>query len=253
MIGDHKHAVLEFSGGADSTALLYLARPWLDRITVMFVDPGATYPHVLEHIFRTCAAVGARLEIIRPHVGVRQWHAEQGLPSDVVPGWNTAEMVWTQKEKPAALIQSTASCCRAMLWHPKMRALQASGATLVLRGSKAADERVGVAPGFRDENGVEYASPLWDWTDADVLAYLKAEGVELPAHYAHVKDSLDCYLCTGHTGAHYARKKLTYTRGHHPDLWAELAPRLRIVRDAITSETKRHADVLTLEDNDVLA
>ena len=44
MLGSHKHAVLQFSGGKDSTALMYLARPWLDRITVIFGETGATFP-----------------------------------------------------------------------------------------------------------------------------------------------------------------------------------------------------------------
>ncbi|WP_448206495.1 phosphoadenosine phosphosulfate reductase domain-containing protein [Azospirillum sp. sgz302134] len=249
MLGRHDRAVLQFSGGADSTALLYLARPYLDHITVLFTDTGATFPHVAEHVHRTCDALGARLQVIRPPMPVRDWHTARGLPSDIAPEWATADMAWTQKDPPATLLQPTMACCAAMLWQPTMAAVTASGATLVLRGSKAADERVGARPGFLLD-GIEYASPLWDWTDADVLAYLRAEGVTLPKHYEHVKDSLDCTLCTGHTGAHYAKARTAYIRDHHPEVWAELAPRMRAVSAVLKAEQARHMAVLEMGDTE---
>lgn len=245
MICDHKRIILGYSGGKDSLALLYKARPWLDRITVVTVDPGAVFPHVTDHIVETCRKLGAKLEIVRPHIPVQQWHAEKGLPSDVVPAWHMPEWSWLEAGNTRTPIQPTYSCCSAMLFAPFARYIAESGATLVLRGSKKADERVGVAPGYV-LNGVEYASPLWDWSDDDVFAYLEAEGAELPPHYATVKDSLDCWLCTGHTGAHYAADKLRYTRDHHPDLWPELSARLKLVRAAVSSESARHDAVYSV-------
>jgi 3'-phosphoadenosine 5'-phosphosulfate sulfotransferase (PAPS reductase)/FAD synthetase len=247
MIGNHTNVVLQYSGGMDSLALLHLARPYLDRITVMYGDPGATFPHVLEHIRRTCRELGARLQIVRPEMPVRQWHETNGLPSDIVPLWATREMV-AVGAKPKQLLQSTMTCCTRMLWLPMMQAIYASGATLVLRGAKLADERRGVASGTVDERGVRYDSPLWDWTDGDVRAYLADRGATLPAHYAHVKDSLDCSVCTGHM-AHYARDRLTYIRDHHKDIWPDLADRLRRVREAVAGEHERIDSILSVEES----
>lgn len=244
MIGNHQNVVLQYSGGMDSLALLYLARPYLDRITVLYGDPGATFPHVLEHIHRTCEDLGARLLIVRPEMPVRQWHEINGLPSDIVPLWATAEMV-AVGARPKQLLQSTMSCCTKMLWLPMMRAIYASGATLVLRGAKLADERRGVASGWVDERGVQYDSPLWDWSEDDIRAYLADEGAELPAQYAHVKDSLDCSVCTGHM-AHYAKDRLTYIRDHHKDIWPDLADRIRRVRAAVLDEHNRIDGVLSV-------
>ena len=66
MLGNHKNAVLQFSGGKDSTALIHLARPWLDRITVLFAETGATFPHLLKHIHATCEKLNATLVIVKP-------------------------------------------------------------------------------------------------------------------------------------------------------------------------------------------
>lgn len=244
MIGNHTRVVLQYSGGMDSLALLYLARPYLDRITVLFGDPGATFPHVAEHIRRTCETLGARLQIVRPEMPVQQWHEINGLPSDIVPLWTTSEME-SVGAKPKQRLQSTLSCCSKMLWLPVQQAVYDSGATLVLRGVKASDERRGVAPGTIDERGVTYEYPLWDWSEDKIRSYLAEQGATLPAHYAHVKDSLDCSVCTGHM-AHYAKDRLTYIRNHHKDIWPDLADRLRRVRAAVADEQTRIDGVLSV-------
>ncbi|WP_042693646.1 phosphoadenosine phosphosulfate reductase family protein [Azospirillum sp. B506] len=64
MIEGHQRIILQYSGGKDSTAMLYLARPFLDRIDVVFANAGAPYPHVLQFITSTCAQLGAKLTII---------------------------------------------------------------------------------------------------------------------------------------------------------------------------------------------
>jgi phosphoadenosine phosphosulfate reductase len=244
MIGSHSNVILQYSGGMDSLALLYLARPHLDKITVLYGDPGATFPHVLEHIHQTCDRLGAKLRIVYPDMPVQQWHEVNGLPSDIVPLWATAEMAKVGAA-PKQLIQSTMSCCWRMLWLPMMQAIQDSGATLVLRGAKLADERRGVASGHLDERGVQYDSPLWDWTDEDVRAYLAAQNAPLPHQYAFLKDSLDCSVCTGHM-AHYAKDRLSYIKTHHPKVWPDLADRLRRVRAAVADEHERIGSVLSV-------
>jgi len=81
----HDRAVLQFSGGKDSTALLWRARPWLDRITVLYGDPGDAFPHIRAFVEETCAKLGAGLQIVRPPMDVLAYHAVAGLPADIVP------------------------------------------------------------------------------------------------------------------------------------------------------------------------
>lgn len=242
MLGNAETAALQFSGGKDSTALLYLARPHLDRITVFFGDTGAVYPHVREFVHDTCRKLGARLKVVRPLLPVDAYTAINGLPSDIVPIETMPQMAAMLREKPKQLLQGYLSCCSAMIFEPMQRAVQERGETIVLRGSKKSDARVGVAD-RHTEDGIEYRSPLWDWSDADVMAYLKREGATLPAHYAEVNDSLDCYLCSAHL-AHHGAEKIRWTREHYPDLYPILADRVRRVRQALLDEVLRISPAL---------
>lgn len=228
----HERAVLQFSGGKDSLALLYLCRPWLDKTTVLFADSGAQFPHVTEYVERTCAKLGAILHTVRPEIDIREYHDRYGLPSDLVPVWDGPEWGWTNAEKPKQLLQSTATCCLQMLAIPMLRDTMKLGATLVLRGARNDEERRGVPSGTVDR-GIEYQNPLWDWTEKDVWEYLERVGAEIPDHYAEVNSSLDCWLCTGHTTESHAAAQFRYVKRHHPELWPELEYRITKVRNAV--------------------
>ncbi len=234
MLGDGERAALQFSGGKDSTALIYLARPCLDRITVYFGDTGAVFPHVRQHVEETCRRLGARLKIVTPEQSIDDYHAAAGLPSDIVPIEAMAEMQPLLAERRPQLIQSYLRCCAAMLWAPMEKAMRRDGHKIVLRGSKRCDRRVGVGP-VHSEHGVEYRSPLWEWSDERVMAYLAAEDARLPAHYSAVPDSLDCWLCTAHL-AHHGEAKLRWMREHHPELWRGTRARLRRLEAALATE-----------------
>jgi 3'-phosphoadenosine 5'-phosphosulfate sulfotransferase (PAPS reductase)/FAD synthetase len=237
MLGSHRKAVLQFSGGKDSTALMYLARPWLDRITVIFAETGATFPHLVKHVEDTCERLDASLVVIRPPIDVHQYTRVHGLPADVVPVEASAAMLPFLKPPPAQLLQPYTQCCGAMLWAPMLRYTRENGVDLVLRGSKASDRRVGVGPSVEVE-GTRYTSPLWDWSDDDVYAYLAQQGATLPEHYEHINDSLDCWLCTAHL-AHHGDEKMRYIRENYPDLWPIVAERVTRVQAVLAGEIAR--------------
>lgn len=210
--------------------MLYLAVPYLDRITVMYVDSGYAFPHVREHVHATCEKLGATLQVIRPEHDLRQFHAQFGVPADVVPVDAVPEM--GQFTRGPRLMPWT-QCCATTLWGPMHRAVTSSGATLVLRGSKKNDPRVSVPDGHVMD-GIEYRSPLWDWTDEQVFGFLEEKGVVLPAHYPEVNESLDCWLCTAHLHGAGA-DRMRYTRDHYPELWLEVKDRVRHMEGVLMS------------------
>src|SRR5579859_4708842 len=162
-LNPNEKAVLQLSGGKDSTALIYLSQPFLDRITVFFVDTGSIYPHVVDHVHETCRKLGAKLEVIRPYIPVAEYTEQFGLPSDIVPIETMWEMQSTLQRKAPRTLQSYLTCCGKMLFEPMHQAVLESRVKVVLRGSKKADARFGVPHGHI-EHGISYRSPLWDWT-----------------------------------------------------------------------------------------
>ena len=71
---------------------------------------------------------------------------------------------------------------------------------------------------------VSISMPLADWTDADVYSFLNAEGVELPEHYATVKDSLDCWICPANWTQKFAPEYAEYVGRKYPEVSRSVRP-----------------------------
>jgi phosphoadenosine phosphosulfate reductase len=235
MIAPGRKAILQFSGGKDSTALLYHMRPYLKSLTVVNVNTGAILPEVEDFIERTCQKLGANLEIIRPEIDVFMYTEYAGYPADIVPFESTPFFRYAlHGPHNGQLIQSYGECCAAMLWTPMKKYMKENNIDLVFRGSKKADARVGVPDGHI-EDGVEYRSPLWNWSHDQVFHYLDLIGVKLPPHYEEFADSLDCWICTGHL-KHCGKERIQYIKEKHPEKWPILRKRLEAVEKAIVDE-----------------
>ena len=225
-------AVIQFSGGKDSTALLYWMRDQLDGKKIVHCNTGAILPEVEDFISKTCSDLGADLDIIKTDVFA--YTSKMGYPSDIVPFERTIfykNVMHGQVEQP---LQSYAECCMNMIWLPFQRYFQENSIDTVYRGSKGTDTRVGVPDGFT-EDGITYYSPLWNWSHDDVFAFLKKQGVVLPKHYSFFADSLDCWICTGHL-KHCGKERLQYIKKYHPEKWPFLRERLSKVEQILYDE-----------------
>lgn len=223
---------LMFSGGKDSMACLYLYRDDPD-VVVVHVDTGAEFPHMPGYIRDTVGRLGMRLHVAAPATPCDKWQGEEGgFPADVVPWKYTPEMAWTVPSINRTRVIPVMTCCWRNLWAPSIHAVKELGASAVIRGSKSCDHKVGVPDGFTDEDGITYLSPLWNWSENEVLSYLDSVGAVLPPQYAEGGDSLDCWCCTAHMDiggpARYA-----YLRRHYPDLYTRAKANLDGVRGAI--------------------
>lgn len=241
---------IEFSGGKDSLAVLYLMREHLPEATVYFGDTGIVYPHVIAFVHETCDRLGANLKVVRPPVAIADFQRDFGLPSDIVPVECSPEMQPYLKTPVGVRIQSPLSCCGAMLWEPLEAAIRADGVTTVVRGSKKADGHVGVPDGFTDATGVTYSSPIWDWSDDQVFAYLKEVGATLPPHYEEVNNSFDCYACTAFLTHSAARQRLEWTRRNYPKLWPEIEMKMRTLRHVTELERQKVLSTMSVIDGE---
>jgi len=243
----HDRAILQFSGGKDSLAVLYLARPWLDKIEVHFANPGAWLPDTVDLVERTCEKLGVDLKLISPPMPIDQFHELRGLPLDVVPEWYGAEMARFLEEPRETLIQTSLNCCLEMVLKPLHHAVMRSDIRLLLRGTKRCDERVGIGPGTVDGDGIEYAFPIWEWSDDDVLEYLKGEGAEIPRQYLNgANDGIDCWFCTGHLRTDYAADRMRYLAKTYPEFMPEIRRRAEMLKRILTDETERTVSILDM-------
>ena len=220
----HQNAVLAFSGGKDSLACLHLCQDYRDNITVVWVNTGAAFPHMVEFIRR--ATEGFNFVELKSDQAA--WIAQQGLPADMIP---VANSIWRDPGNPKpsqTLLQPWTLCCLKLRTEPVLNYLWRSGATLLLHGQRRSDGGgfiIDSMPGAR----VEICKLIWEWSDDDILDYIGKHGIELPEQYADgVMSSVDCWNCTalGDDSATLKKAKVAYMAHRYPDLLAELKIRM---------------------------
>lgn len=226
--------VLQFSGGKDSLACLYLLKSRWDEITVVWVNTGAAFPETIAQMAEVRSMVPNFVEI-RSEQSIER----EGYPVDVLPIASTGlgqQFEGTQGRK----FQSRYACCGAALWAPTQFAMKQLGASVIIRGQKKADARKSnIASGTVIE-GVRYEFPLEDWTDQNVIDYLASRGVALPPNYDYMKTGLDCWNCTAYLNENVG--KFDYMRQHHPEKHA-------IVQDVLADlQQALHRDLAPLRD-----
>jgi len=227
-------AILQFSGGKDSLAILSLCKD--KNITVHFVDTGAALPHMSKFIRDACKKFDVPLEVISPPMPVQEYTELYGLPSDIVPSELSPENAFLLKTPPETKIQSRLQCCNAMRWNPMQTAIIKSGITTVIRGYKDSDKYKTQGSRVLLDNGIKYVAPLYDWTDKDVFEYLEKEGLELPEQYGTTDNSLDCWLCTAFSDNKGSEMDFKYIRDSYPELWPELVSRAGRIKSAVEKE-----------------
>lgn len=216
---------LAFSGGKDSLACLYLAPP---DVTLIWVNTGKAYPEtlaIMEEVrkrYRFC-------EVKTDRDGQNECN---GIPSDIVPvNWTREGFLVTRIKRP--LIQSYITCHTANVFQPLTDAARYLGVRTLLWGVRATDPHWGAAQPGQMANGIRYEYPIWDWSDAQVLAFLK-ERMELPEHlYLTSQSSLDCYDCTAYRAE--SKGRLDYTKKHHPELYEAYLRRKVVLDEALVS------------------
>lgn len=213
----HNHVALMFSAGKDSAACLRMVEPWLDKLTVIWANPGRPYPEVVDYMAKVRARVPRFVEAKGDQP---RWIRLYGHPTDMLPFAATTLGQQCMRDDTGRRLCHAIECRNANMWQPAQLALGMCGATGVIKGEKLSDRPLPpVLPTF-DEDRREYFRPLLNMTDEEVFAFL---GDDLPPGYADgLTGSLDCMDCT----AFLARNpnRLRYLRVHHPEVFDEVRP-----------------------------
>jgi 3'-phosphoadenosine 5'-phosphosulfate sulfotransferase (PAPS reductase)/FAD synthetase len=185
---------LEFSGGKDSLACLYLWREKLDETVVLWVNTGDAYPETIEQMQRVREWVPNFHEVRADQPRVIEHY---GFPSDVVPVLNTPLGQACTRE-PGVRIQSFMDCCARNIWIPMHEAVKALGVTRVVRGQRNDERRTAPIRSGHVEDGIEYLFPIEDWSEREVYEYLQSVDAPIPDYYQQERTSRDCMHCTAY-------------------------------------------------------
>lgn len=225
----HERIGFQFSGGRDSTAALYLLKPYWDRLTVYHLDTGDQFPETRAVVAAVEADMGKPMTRIAGDVARVQ--EEFGLPSDLVPvdNGNPGRLVSGRELK----IQSRYDCCARALMLPLHERIRADGITLIVRGQRD-DEYTTPPMRSGGVNGsLEVLYPIQTWTGDEVSAYLKDNGFPLAPFYERgARRAPECMGCT----AWWDEGRAQYMERYHPQAFEAYRTRIEIVREEISRQ-----------------
>lgn len=228
----HEKVVLQLSAGKDSAACLWLLKPYWDRLTVLWCNQGDAYIETLQYMERINALVpkfavvyGNQPQVIK----------QNGFPVDVVPV--DATTIGQQISGNSEItVQSFLQCCSASFWIPMNDYVKRNGFTAVIRGQRNADALKAPLQSGQIIDGIEYAFPIDDWTEEEVIEYL---GERIPDSYKRgLKTSLDCMSCTAYVAENQGRI------ADLDNIDKEVANTIRRVHKFVFSKIMKQAELL---------
>lgn len=217
-------AYVSWSGGKDSTAVALLATAIHPNVPLAHFDAGLDMPETRPYMGRLAAERGWDL---------RRYQAGDAL----------AEMIATGSWDHAA-DDTTDGTDGAWLWAtrtgPAQMAVEDTGATGHMWGLRASENRRRLALMGRTrgtmarKDGWRSCSPIWDWRDLDVVAFLLHNQVELNPVYDRLSEigaPADAHrLGNVIDPASLNLGRAVWLRRGWPDLWqrmVDVLPRLR--------------------------
>ena len=225
----HSNVALSLSGGRDSLACLYLFRPHWDKLTVYWLNTGDAFPETVEFMHNIRKMVPNFVEL---HGQQKQIVKADGWPSDVVVHSHTTDGNALFGGTPFKM-QSRLSCCYRSMMLPAYQQMTADGVTCIIRGKRFEEaDKSPFKDGSVDSYGVELRFPIYNWTAADVTAYLVSQGVELPRFYLHGEHSIDCMSCT----AFWEDGHGAYLKNEHPEKYVEWTRRIGLIKQAVAAQ-----------------
>ncbi|MFM9424329.1 3'-phosphoadenosine 5'-phosphosulfate sulfotransferase (PAPS reductase)/FAD synthetase [Variovorax sp. GrIS 2.14] len=230
----HRHAGnvgFQFSGGRDSTAALYLMRPYWAFMRIYHVDTGDHFPEtiaVVEEVERELNAAG--LPLHRVFTNVPAAREVQGMPTDLVPAANTP--VGRMLSGLTVRLQGRFDCCGTNLMLPLHARMKADGITLLVRGQRT-DEYAQTPLRSGDvADGFEVLYPIEDWTAADVMTYLESHVLPIAHSFydSGMTHGSDCMGCTGW----WDEGRAAFLQAKHPETYEKFLQQMAVIQTEVT-------------------
>ncbi len=178
VLGGQGRVYVALSGGADSSAVLSLAREALgeERVTAVYVDTGMEFPETRRHVERLAAMLGVELEVVEANRNPLEEVRRRGLM--------TRDNRW---------------CTRLLKLEPLRRFYRRRGARLVLDGARSLESTGRAATPRLGENplipGILRALPIHHWSRLMVQLYLAERNIPLLHLYQEGLTRIGCIAC----------------------------------------------------------
>jgi phosphoadenosine phosphosulfate reductase len=230
--------MLQFSGGKDSLACLYLNKErWEDEdFCVGWLNSGAAYPETTELMEGWKKKILNFFEVKGDQPSVQ---AEWGIPTDILPIKFTAFGREIGLEPPY-LLQDYGSCCARSIWFPMAEAVKGLGITTIIRGQRDGESRRSPIRDNQVVEGITYRFPINDWSVEQVFSYLSSVGAEIPPYYEGEPTGRDCWNCTA-----YLDEQGTRFSRLNPGQQGVMNQRFQLIRYAVLEELQRVNQALT--------
>lgn len=224
----HERVALEFSGGKDSMACLYLLRPYWDRLTVYWCNTGDPLPETMDVMRQVHAMVPNFVEV---QTDVAAWREQNGIPSDLVPTNST--IVGRTLGFGDFKVSDRFQCCYENVMAPTHAQVLADGNTCIIRGQKLCDMPTVPFKSGDVVDGVEFYFPIEDWSHEEVLEYLDGVGaIRHPCYEDGNHIGVDCAHCT----AWWGESHFGFLKKRHPVIWHRVSSDLVKLRKVIDAE-----------------
>lgn len=220
------NVALQFSGGKDSLACLYLLKDQLDNITVYHLDTGDMCPETQEVVEQVSQWVP---NFVSVRSDVNSWRKENGFPSDLVPA--RAHILGVSYGMNPFQLSNRFDCCWNNLMKPMHDLMVDDGVDAVIRGTKLCD--TGKVPAEGNVGPYTVILPIKDWTHERVFAYLKEVGAPENALYRFFKNisAPECFNCT----AWWDDGKARYLKELHPEQYRVYLANLTSIASVVNS------------------
>lgn len=222
----YRNVALQFSGGKDSLACLYLLREQLDDITVYWLDTGDTCPETVAVLDQVRSWVP---NFVAVRTDSKNWRAANGYPSDLVPA--KAHTLGVAYGMNDFRLVGRFDCCYANLMLPMHERMVEDGVDCVIRGTKLCD--TGRVPAEGNVGSYTVILPIRDWSHQQVFDYLESVGAPYNEVYDHFVgiSAPECLTCT----AWWDDNKGEYLKARHPEQYVAYRKDLKIISIALQS------------------